>query len=62
MNRMQSLFVGLLLDGFEVLIIAYPEFFAIVTAVFFIAGGSLILTTLRIYIASYKFKRIWSHF
>lgn len=52
------LFVGLILAGFGILIIAYPNFFATVAAVFFfIAGGGLILTALKIYIASYRFKK-----
>lgn len=52
------LFVGILLAGFGVLIIAYQRFFAIVAAVFFfIIGGSLILTAIKIYVASWKFRR-----
>ena len=52
------LFVGLVLAGFGILIIAYPNFFATMAAIFFfIAGGGLILAAMKIYIASYRFKK-----
>ena len=52
------LFIGLMLAGFGFLLVAYPKFFAYAAAViFFIAGGSLILTALKIYIAGWKLKK-----
>ncbi len=52
------LFVGLLLVGFGILIWEFPEFFAAIAAIFFfIIGGSLVLTAIKIFIASYKLRK-----
>jgi hypothetical protein len=57
------LFVGLILAGFGILILAYPEFFATIAAIiFFIIGGSLILTAVKIYIASWRLKKSMDSF
>ncbi len=57
------LFVGLLLVGFGALMVAYPKFFAYIAAVFFfLIGGSLILTSLKIFIASYKLRKSMESF
>ena len=52
------LFSGLVLAAFGVLLIEFPKFFAYIAAgFFFIAAGLLIVTSLKIYIAGWRFKR-----
>ena len=57
------LFVGLLLVGFGILIWEFPEFFATIAAIFFfIIGGSLVLTAIKIFMASYKLRKSMESF
>ncbi len=50
--------VGLFLILFGLLIIAYSKFFAFVAAIFFfIAGGSLVVTAIKILLAQHKLRK-----
>ena len=53
--------VGLLLIGFGVVIIAFPELFAALAArIFFIAGLGCSVTAVKIYLAHRRFNKLTS--